>query len=125
MSLIEMPPQTTDPHFCERAQCYRHKVTDRGKQQRGIEFDGRALIAVACPDYAEPTSEFLRRDGAGTRESIDVPALMVRYLCHDVARGTETVNADTLTVTRHHERTKANQPGTQQWRGLNIAVSTR
>src|ERR1700730_6931322 len=71
---------------------------------------------------AQWTAKVLRRDVAGSREGIHRPALPARDLGDDVAGGAEAIDAEPFGVTRHHQRSPADQAGAQQRRDRDIVA---
>jgi hypothetical protein len=108
---------------CDHAKCLRHQAAHRGEQNGGIKFVRRHLVRAAYPDSAKVTGKLLALGIARLRESENLPSLIAGHLGDDVGSCPESVQPQTLGVSGHHQGTIADQPGTQQWSGLGVAVS--
>ena len=81
-----------------RPECRRHELADRGEDDGCVELFRRRAARVAGPLGAEPEREPLGLDVIRAGEREDTPALVARDLAHDVRRGAEAVEADSLAV---------------------------
>jgi hypothetical protein len=119
-SLMWMPAHTTTLPGPTRESAW-HERANRRENDRGIECRGGASVDDPA-QTAQAQCELLGRRVARRRERIHLAGLMNGDLRDDVRRGAESVETDPPRVAGHPVRSKADQPGTQQRRGLRIAV---
>ena len=119
-----MPPQTTTPPGATARKRRRHQRADRREDDRRIELVGRHGGRITGPHRAQPQRERLRLGIAGLRERVDLLVLVHGNLRDDVRGRAEAVEAKPLDAFACHPiRTIADQPRTEQGRGLRKIVA--
>ena len=116
------PAANHNSAFREGAQCYRNKLTNRRKNNRGIELFRRHLVGTTGPLRAQLFRRFLSSLVACSREGKDFSALIKRNLCDQTRGIAKTVNAEAMRVARLSIRTITKHSSAQQRRKVNIVV---
>ena len=97
----------------------------RGKDDGRMKFRRRKFVGIARPDRPHLSGELLSLTIACFREGIDFSPLPPRHLGHDVGRRAEAVDSEPLPLTRHDQRTVADESGAEQRRRLKVGVPLR
>ncbi len=125
MSLMWIPAQTTTPPFAHRSESPWHQRSDRGKNDRRIQFGRRHLVGITGPRRAKLPSKRLTLGVSWAHERKHLPTLQHRNLRNDMRRGPKTVQPNLPPLAGQFERTIANQARAQQRRCLDVGISLR
>jgi hypothetical protein len=117
-----MPAQTDPAAFADGLQRHRHEFTDGCKDNGGVEGLWRHLIGPPGPGGAEASREILGGDVSWPRKGEHRPSLPPRHLRQDMGRSAKPVQSKLSAVSRDHERTPADQAGTEQRRKRRIVA---
>jgi len=99
-----------------------HKRAGGCEDDRGIEFFERRFAGSARPDTSKVTGELLAGRVAVAGESEHPAALRGRNLYEDVSRCTKAVEPEPFSVAGAFQRAVADETGTEQRRGLDVAI---
>jgi hypothetical protein len=103
----------------------RNQVSDRGEQDCRIEKAWRLLVAGSGPRCPQAPGKFLRRRIAFARERKDFASFVARELGDDVRGRTESIDSHAASGAGGPQRPVADEPRTEQRRGLGIRIHGR
>src|SRR5512132_397245 len=121
-----MYPRPNDhPARGQSAERYQNERSYGREDDRRVELVGRRRVRVTGPLGTELACTLLTIAIARTREGEDTLTLMAGDLGDDVGRRAEAVQAEARSIAREPERSKADQPGTQERRRRDVVVGLR
>src|SRR5512132_1792442 len=121
-----MYPRPNDhPARGQSAERYQNERAYRREDDRRVELLGRRRVRVTGPLGTELAGALLPPRITGTCEREDTLTLMAGDLGDDVGRRAEAVQAEARSIAREPQRSKADQPCTQERRRRDVVIGLR